>query len=224
MKALTEIIVCAECLGGLEGESLRDFQNNLLCSDCAEKYYVVCNGCLALVAADEAIAGGNDPPRIFYYCLNCPARAEESPPLSMVVDEEEVNALVNEYLALHAEEKRIKDRLEEIKESLKQIAAGFSDEHEAVTFEGEGGAAVKCTYKTSLKGITEAVAALRASLDENVFDALFTEKTSFDVNRENFEKVLSDTAGLPENLRRQIAEAVKVTETATLNVVKKGKI
>ena len=213
-----EIKVCTECLGNLESESLKDFQDNFLCSDCSEKYYTVCNQCLSLVPADEAINKGIDAQQILSYCPNCIIRVRQQLPIS--IDEGEITQLVNEYIALHSEEKRVKDRLEEIKEQLKQIATNLSNNGEAVTLQGEEGA-VKCTYKTSLKSNAEKVTSLRDKLNENVFAALFTEKVSFDVNKENFDQVLSIDSDLTEELRQQLEDAIKITETATLNVVKK---
>jgi hypothetical protein len=55
-------------------------------------------------------------------------------------------------------------------------------------------------------------------LGQELFSTLFSEKTSFDVNKSNFEKIISTDADLPEDVRRQIEAAVKVSVSTTLSV------
>ena len=204
--------ICVECLNTPENANLRDFQNNLLCAACAARYYVQCAVCSLYAAKDEVAANESAAE---FRCPNC--FSERQTEMSFVADEEIVAGLVTEYLRLHAEEKSIKDRLEAVKEQLKQIADVQTQNGAPVTFEAAEGA-VKCSYRTALKVVPEAVSALRGQLDAEIFNRLFAEKISFDVSKD-FDKILSSE--LPNDLKQQLENAVKRTESATLTVVKK---
>lgn len=213
-------IVCAECLKSVDSARLLDYQQNALCTDCANRFYTACAACQSLVPKDEAVFKEAQADEKHIYCPTCPTAEATEQPAATIFEATEVAELVNEYLALHAQEKIVKDRLEIVKEQLKQIADAQSNNGAAVTMQGADGA-VKCTYKTSLKVVPEAVAAVRDVLDKSVFAELFIEKTTFDVNRDKYEKSLASNSDLPEELRQQLAAAVKRSESATLNVVKK---
>ena len=204
----------------MKGDDYRkDFLDNPVCLLCAESYYAACVGCLRVVAVDEAVVVNSNGEEIVCRCPECKSSAKD--PVEISFDDAEVAELVDEYVSLHAEEKRIKEQLDAIKEQLKAIAEAQSDGgKKAVTLaRTDGQVGVKCTYRTSLKADTEKVSELQDCLGQELFSTLFSEKTSFDVNKSNFEKIISTDADLPEDVRRQIEAAVKVSVSTTLNVV-----
>ncbi|MEJ7862154.1 MAG: hypothetical protein WKF90_11040 [Pyrinomonadaceae bacterium] len=210
---------CVECLEVLKGNDFRDdFLENPVCLLCAESYYAPCAGCTRVVAVDEAVDFNSGADELVYRCPACKSSATDQAEVNF--DVEEMADLVDEYVSLYTEEKRIKEQLEAIKEQLKAFAETRSDgEKKTVTLAGiEGKTSVKCTYRTSLKADTGKVAELKDCLGPELFSTLFSEKLSFDVNKSNFEKVISPDADLPEDVRRQIEDAVKISVSATLNV------
>ena len=90
--------LCVECLGVVAaGAGLLDRCGAVLCRACAGEFYVACAGCGGLVARDEALGGPGEEGSP--YCFECFGRSGEdgaAPPT-----EEEVAALVAEYVALH---------------------------------------------------------------------------------------------------------------------------
>jgi hypothetical protein len=207
--------LCVECLETLT-ERVAGRRGETLCPACAKNYYVPCAHCHGLIPQDEAHTH-----RDAVYCADCHAQGAERPAGDAPGDAE-VDALVSEYIALHAEEKRIKDRLDEIKEQLKTAAAARERVAGAVTLSGEEGA-VKCSFKTTLKCIPERVTALEAQLEPERFAALFERKVSYSPVKDQLEKFLSGDAGTDANLRAQILSAVERTETPTLTVVRPKK-
>jgi hypothetical protein len=211
-------LFCVECLQILNGDAhQKDYLDNSLCRLCVENYYAACAECSRMIAVDEAAVIGSGDEAV-YRCPECKSTAAPNQP-ELNYAAEEIAELVDEYVALHREEKRIKDEMEVVKQKLKEIAeAESSGGKKPVTLAGANSSGVKCTYRTNLKADAEKVADLRDRLGEEMFAALFSEKTSFDVNKSNFEKVISADADLPEDVRRQIEAAVKVSVSATLNV------
>ena len=207
-------LVCVECLEVLNSSSLRkDYLENPLCQRCIENYYTACATCTRFIATDEATIGNE-----VFYCPECGSGSAKQVELDFT--DEEVSRLVDEYVILHAEEKRLKEQMETVKERIKAFAETRSDGgKKAVTLAGtEGQVGVKCTYRTSLKADAGKVAELQNCLGPELFSTLFSEKLSFDVDKSNFEKVISADADLPEDVRRQIEDAVKISVSATLNV------
>jgi hypothetical protein len=208
--------LCVECLETAT-EPVAGCRGETLCPVCAKNYYVACALCRGLIPQDEALAR-----RDAVYCADCDAQGLQPAGAGGAPGDAEVETLVSEYIGLHAEEKRIKDRLDEIKEQLKAAAAARERVAGAVTFSGEEGA-VKCSFKTSLKCIPEKVGALEAQLAADQFAALFERKVSYSPVKEQLEKFLSGDAGTDANLREQILAAVEKTETPTLTVVRPKK-
>jgi hypothetical protein len=206
-------LMCVECLEVLKGDTYRkDYLDNPLCASCIENYYAACAACTRFVAIDEATAGNET-----FYCPECNSDSAKQAELNFT--DEEVARLVDEFVVLHAEEKRVKGQIETLKQQLKEIAEAQSGGKKPVTLTGSDGASgVKCTYRTSLKADTEKVSELQDCLGQELFSTLFSEKTTFDVNRSNFEKVISADADMPEDVRRQIEAAVKISVSVTLNV------
>ncbi|MDX6268967.1 MAG: hypothetical protein QOD28_190 [Acidobacteriota bacterium] len=208
--------VCVECLEAAT-ETIASRCGETLCANCAKSYYVACARCRGLVPQDEALMRDDA-----VHCSDCDAEALAQSAASDAPDDAELETLVSEYIGLHAEEKRIKDRLDEIKEQLKAAAAARERVAGAVTLRGEDGV-VKCSFKTNLKCDPEKVGALENRLEPDAFAALFERKISYSPVKEQLEKFLSNDTGTDANLRELILAAVERTETPTLTVVRPKK-
>jgi hypothetical protein len=207
--------VCAECLEAV-AHALVTLRGETLCRACAESYYVACAACGGLVARDEALGKEGKPS-----CADCGVRAvgvapEDAP------DDTEVEQLVAEYVRLHAEEKRVKDRLDEIKERLKVAALFRQRVANAVTLRGEDGA-IKCSYRAAWKCDEAKVAALEAALDAETFASFFERSVKYAPVKESVEKLLSDDAETDADLRKLVGAAVEQNEQTTLTVVRPKK-
>jgi hypothetical protein len=213
--AAAEPQLCVECLETAT-EVFAGRRGETLCAGCAKNYYAGCALCGGLIPQDEALTRGDA-----VYCSDCDARAAQVRP-GDAPDAAAVELLVSEYIGLHAEEKRIKERLDEIKEQLKAAAAARERVAGAVTLSGEEGA-VKCSFKTSLKCIPERVNALEGQLGPAEFAALFERKVSYSPVKDELEKFLSNDAGTDAAVREQILAAVERTETPTLTVIRPKK-
>lgn len=210
-------LMCAECLKTLNGNAYhKDYQNNVLCSSCADNYYAACAGCSQMIAVDEAVIFISDE-KISHLCPGCKSVDKQA---EVNFSTREITELVDEYLILHEEEKRIKERMDAIKQILKEVAEARSrDSKSTVSIAGsDGNAGVKYTYRTSFKADAAKVSELQNHLEKEVFAAVFSEKLSFDVNKSNFEKLITTESGLSEDIRREIKEAVKITVNGALGV------
>lgn len=219
MPSASSLPQCAECLETVAADaSVAGRRGETLCAVCAKNYYVACATCHGLIPQDEALSHADA-----VYCVDCEAQALQANAGGVAVpDEAEVESLVSEYIALHAEEKRIKDRLDEVKEQLKTAASVRRRVAGAVTLSGEEGA-VKCSFKTNLKCITEKVSALEEQLEPEKFAALFERKISYSPVKDQLEKFLANDDGTETNLREVVLAAVERTETPTLTVVRPKK-
>ena len=207
--------VCAECLEAVS-QSVANLRGETLCGSCAESYYAPCAACGGLVPRDEALKRDGAG-----YCPACDLNAAGVSPED-VPDDAEVDRLVAEYVALHAEEKRVKDRLDEIKERLKTAASARQRVANAVTLRGED-AAVKCSYRAAWKCDDEKVAALEGVLDAGRFGALFQRSVKYAPVKESLEKLFSGEAGADADLKKLVGAAVEKSEQATLTVVRPKK-
>ena len=217
VQAQPRASACAECLGpaappvaGRRGETL--------CRACADNFYAPCAACGGLAPLDESVTRGGA-----IHCLDCEARppgvaAEDVP------DESELETLVAEFVALHAEESRVKKRLEEIKERLKAAASARQRVAGAVTLRA-GDAAVKCSFKASLRCDEEKVAGLERALKAEQFEWLFQRSVRYSPVKENLERLLADASAENAELRRLVLPAVERAEQAVLTVARarKGK-
>jgi len=208
--------LCVECLEPAS-ERVAGRRGETLCPVCAKNYYVGCALCLGLIPQDEALTRDDA-----VLCSDCAARGTAAAGAGVAPDDAEVQTLVSEYIGLHAEEKRIKDRLDAIKERLKAAAATRERVAGAVTLGGEAGV-LKCSFKTSLKCNPEKVSALEGRLGADEFAALFERKVSYSPVKDKLEKLLSNDAETDAALREQILDAVERTETPTLTVVRPKK-
>ena len=216
-QAQPHAAACAECLEAA-APPVAGRRGEVLCRACAESFYAPCAACAGLLPLDEAVRKG-----AALYCLDCDARPASAAP-EEVPDESEVETLVAEYVALHAEESRVKKRLDEIKERLKAAACARQRVAGAVTLRA-GESAVKCSFKASLKCDDEKVAELERALEADQFESLFQRSVKYSPVRETLERLLADASDEGTELRRLVLPVVERTEQAVLTVVraKKGK-
>jgi hypothetical protein len=209
---------CAECL--VQGAAtLVSKGGEGLCAECAESFYAPCSACGGLLPLDEAVRKD-----AALYCLDCGALPPAAVAPEDVAGEAEVESLVAEYVALHAEEARVKKRLDEVKEMLKAAAAARQRVAGAVTLRA-GDAAVRCSFKAALRCDEEKAAELERVLAAEQFASLFQRSVRYSPVKENLERLLSAEAAESEELRRVVLPIVERTEQATLTVVRarKGK-
>src|SRR5262249_22130178 len=140
-------------------------------------FYIECGGCRQFFPRDEAKQVDG-----VAFCVECHATAF-GPAGAMT--EEEVEALVAEFVRLSAEAKTLDDRLEALKEQIKAVAATRERVGNAVLL-GSGETRVTCSYATSYKCNAEDVAPLERLLGDDRFAALF--KRSISVNKPNVDK------------------------------------
>jgi hypothetical protein len=207
--------VCAECLAAV-AQPVTNLRGETLCGACAGSYYIACGACGGLIARDEAAEKDGEP-----CCADCVVKSVGIAPEDAPA-EPEVEQLVAEYLRLHAEEKRVKDRMDEIKSRLKLAALFRQRVANAVTLRGEDGA-VKCSYRATWKCDEEKVSALESALDAATFAALFERSVKYAPVKENVEKLLSPNSDADASLRTLVASAVEQSEQATFTVVRPKK-
>jgi hypothetical protein len=203
-----------------EGESLMDRGGATLCRACAGEFYVACAGCGGLTPRDEALARAEDEG---LRCTECFARSgaggeEDAPP-----SDEEVGALVGEFVALHAEKKRLDERLEEIKETLKRAASARPRISNAVLLRAGEDAGVRCSYSVKTAYDPEKLSAVEELLGPEGFEAIFERKVSFSPVKDKLEEFLSAAGEEYEAARAAIAAAARQTEVTTLNVITQKK-
>lgn len=203
--------ICAECERACDSVML-SLNGASLCASCVEAYYVACSGCSGLLPKDESIKRGE-----LAYCAECFARPVDAAG-AVASGGLDTQSLISEYIALHAEEKRISKRLSEIKESLKAIASSQQRTGNAVTLRAND-MAVRCSYRVSLKCDTQIVEALEQVLDKEEFMKLFERKTSFNAIEDRVREFLSSEDAPHQDARELLRKAVRETETVTLNVV-----
>ncbi|HEX8115786.1 MAG TPA: hypothetical protein VF521_00815, partial [Pyrinomonadaceae bacterium] len=152
--------LCVECMGDLDpAGQLLDRTGAALCRACAAAFYTPCAGCGGLVPADEALARNDTGALNCFECFSRPADADGAEALS----DEEVTALVAEYVALHEELKRLDARAGEIKEQLKRAATVRPRVSNAVVLRAEVGS-VRCSYTSKAAYDAEKLAAAEALL------------------------------------------------------------
>jgi hypothetical protein len=209
-RATQPPVQCAECLAPVETPAF-DVKGSPLCAACADAYYVACAECKRLAPNDEVRV--NDG---LHYCLECFARTFEA---SGDGAPENVDALVAEYIAAHAEHKKLSERLDQIKEQIKAAAARRERAGGAVTFRSDQGS-VKCSYQTKLKWDPDKVAALEETLGPERFESLFERKVSFTPIKGEVDGYLNSDAG-DAKVRDALLDACEKVETPSITVVAK---
>ncbi len=202
---------CAECEQS-SSKLLLSRAGASLCAECVAAYYVACSDCGGFVAKDESLSREN-----LIYCSDCfskPSGANGA----VVVDETLIETLIAEYVSLHAEEKRIGDRMEVVKDQLKSAASARRRDSNTVTLRA-GESAIRCSYRASLKCDADATEALARLLDEEEFSQLFERKTSFTPVKDRIAEFLNDADESHRATRDAVRAALRETETVTLSVV-----
>lgn len=208
--------LCVECLGAVgAGEALVDRTGAALCRGCAAEFYAACGACGGLVPRDETLARAGDGAGL---CAKCHAKGPEGEPAP---SEEEVEALVAEFVALHEESKRLGARMEEIKERLKLAAQARPRVSNAVVLRA-GDAGVRCSFAVRTSYDAGALSAAEGLLGEE-FGALFERKVSFAAVKARLEEFLSATDEEFAAAREAIRAAEQRSEVATLTVVAQKK-
>jgi hypothetical protein len=203
--------ICVECEQPAVNP-LKDRTDAVLCAKCAAAFYVLCTGCQGLIPQDETKARGAS-----LFCPPCFVKPSEGT-LSDLPDEAMLETLIAEYVALHAEEKRIGERLGEIKEKIKAVALMKERVANAVVLRA-GDSAVKCSYKAGLKLKPEQVEELERVLDEDQFASLIERKISFSPIKEKIEEFLKGTDEESARVRELLQVAIERTEIVSLLVV-----
>jgi hypothetical protein len=216
--------LCVECLSAVgAAEAVLDRTGAALCRACAAEFYAACAACGGLVPRDEALArddGGGDNKLYCAECFRASAfAAEEAEPVS----DDEVEALVAEFVALHAEKKRLDARVEEIKERLKLAARARPRVAGAVVLRAGEDAGVRCSYSVRTTYDAEKLQTVEAMLGGAGFASLFERKVTFSPVKNSLEEFLSSSDDEHGAAREAIRAAAQHTETATLNVVAQKK-
>jgi hypothetical protein len=209
--------LCVECLGAVgAGEAVLDRTGAALCRGCASEFYAACAGCGGLVPRDEARVRAGDGAGLCAECHAGGAADGEPPPT-----EEEVEALVAEFVALHDESKRIGARMDEIKERLKLAAQARPRVSNAVVLRA-GDAGVRCSFAVRTSYDAARLAAAEELLGEE-FGSLFERKVSFAAVKDRLEEFLSETDEARAAAREAVRAAEQRSEVATLSVVAQKK-
>jgi len=202
---------CAECLAPVN--TIVNAQNGAhLCPQCAEQFYRPCVGCGGLIPQDEAVLRDGA-----LCCVSClvPAVSGEG---AAALSDAELSALVAEFIQLHAEMKQRNDRLDAVKEQLKQHAASQPRVANAVLLR-TGEHAVKCGYSVRVSYHAEKLAAVEVLLGTEQFTALFARKISFSAVKESLDTFLASEAADTAAARAAILAAAERTEIATVTPV-----
>ncbi|HEX7314495.1 MAG TPA: hypothetical protein VF297_11270 [Pyrinomonadaceae bacterium] len=212
--------LCVECLVSIElNTQVLDRAGAVLCRACAAAFYTSCAGCGGLVPSDEALARHDTGDLNCFECFSRPASDDGTEALT----DEEVAALVAEYVALHEELKRLDTRAGEIKERLKRAATVRPRVSNAVVLRAED-AGVRCSYTSKVTYDAEKLAAAEALLGAEGFAALFERKVTFAAVKNRLEEFLSSDDDATAAARAAVRAAENRTEVTTLTVVaRRGK-
>jgi len=213
--------LCVECLTAVAaGAGLMDRCGAALCRACAGEFYVACEGCGGLVARDEALSrpGGEDAA---LSCFECFGRADGD---EDVPDDEELAALVAEFVALHEETKRLGARLDEIKDVLKRAARARPRVSNAVVLRGgDGAAGVRCGYTVRTSYDAEKLSAAERLVGTELFSTLFERKVAYTARRDGLEAFLSSDDEATADAREALRAAEQRSEVETVTVVAQKK-
>lgn len=211
--------LCVECMGDVSPtEQVLDRTGAALCRACAAKFYTACAGCGGLVPTDEALARPDSGALNCFECFGRPASDDGTEALS----DEEVAALVAEYVALHEELKRLETRASEVKEQLKRASSARPRVSNAVVLRA-GAGSVRCSYTSKATYDAEKLAAAEELLGSENFAALFERKVTFSAVKPRLEEFLSSEEAATAAAREAVRAAESRTEVATLTVVAQKK-
>ncbi|HET9532985.1 MAG TPA: hypothetical protein VFQ92_21700 [Blastocatellia bacterium] len=207
--------VCAEC----QETSARPViarDGSTLCDGCALEFYIACAGCGGLLPKEESLIRNENT-----YCSDCFARATLAPGVEPPADEE-IEAMVDEYIKLHAEKQEVDKRIDALKERLK-IAASLRDRVAGAVSLRSGDAEVVCRYSSRIDCDKEKVTALEPLLGGELFETLFTRETKFKADKERVREFLSQNDPAGEPLRNAVRDAIEEIETPSLTVPRQKK-
>ncbi len=122
-----------------------------------------------------------------------------------------MEALVAEFVALHAEKKRLDARVEEIKERLKLAARARPRVAGAVVLARGRGAGVRCSYSVRTTYDAEKLQTVEAMLGGAEFASLFERKVTFSPVKNSLEEFLSSSDGEHGAAREAIRAAAQHT-------------
>lgn len=202
---------CAECLKAAD-VVIPARGGQVVCQQCAAQFYIACAFCGELVPRDDAAQRDEKP--CCPACLNAPEQNDEAAPLS----EEELAAAVAEFHRLSAEEKRVREQLEAVKEKLRRHAATQQRTGNAVTLRA-GEQAVKCGWSVTISYDSERLAAVETMLGAERFAELFTREMKYSAIKEKVEEFMKTDAPETAAARAAILEAQKKTESPRLTIV-----
>ncbi|MCI0391521.1 MAG: hypothetical protein MOB07_22490 [Acidobacteria bacterium] len=206
---------CIECLENAS-DHLSSYDGHILCRQCAVLYYIVCGMCGLVVPREEAaIREGNS------YCPECFAKPIDGS-LACRLDEAELAALIADYARLHAEEKIVKDKLEEIKEKLKRHAATQLRISNAVLLRA-GEHSVKCGYSARVSYDPKKLELVESMLGAERFDVLFQREVKFSPVKENLDRFLEDDSVEYAEARDAIQSSIEFKEIVTITPYTPGK-
>lgn len=215
--------VCVECLVALtEDAAVLDRCGAALCRTCAAEFYIACAGCGGLMPSDEALRRVEAEAARCAECFggDVLTDGEELP------SEDELAALIAEYVALHDEAKRLDARMSEIKEQLKLAARVRPRVSNAVVLrasDDDAGPTVRCSFSVRTTYDADGLARAEHLLGAQQFAELFERKVSFSPVKESLEAFFSSSDGERAAAREAIRSAEQRTETTTLNVVSQKK-
>jgi hypothetical protein len=204
-------VICAECEQPAAAHQLSR-AGAKLCAECVAAYYVACAGCGGLVAKDESLTREN-----LAHCPDCFSQPAGTGGVG-VVDETLIETLIAEYTSLHAEEKRISERMEVVKDRLKAAASARQRMGNAVVLRA-GDAAIRCSYRATLKFDADAADSLAQLLNEAEFSSLFERKTTFTPVKDRIAEFLAGADEAGREARDAVRASLRETETVTLSVV-----
>ena len=199
---------CAECLAPVR-VAVNAQSGASLCPQCAAQFYHPCARCGGLIPQDEAVLRDGAS-----WCLTCLA-APVADAAGTTLNDAEVSALVTEFVRLHTEVKQLTDRLEAVKEQLKQHAASQPRVANTVLLH-TGEAAVTCRYSVRVSYQAEQLTAVEAMLGSEPFAALFTRKTTFSPVKGSLDTFLVSEDIATAAARAAIQAAAERTEVATV--------
>jgi hypothetical protein len=183
----------------------------MLCPQCASQFYRPYARCGGLIPQDEAVVRDGAP-----WCLAC--LATPGTDAAAALSDAEVSALVTEFVRLHAEARQLNDRLDAIKEQLKQHAASQPRVANAVLLRA-GDDIVTCRYSPRVSYQAEPLAAVEAMLGPEPFAALFTRKTIFSPVKGLLDAFLASEDTATAAARAAILAAAERSEVATVTPV-----
>ena len=200
--------LCFECLQSAAASS-KTRAGYVICQPCREAFYVACVRCQTLLPTDEVLSREQTS-----YCPECFAKPEPEAQAELL-SEDELAALLAEFIRLHAEEKQLGKQLEDVKERLKRHAATQPRINNAVLLRA-GEAGVKCSFSARASFDAEKLTAAEELLGLEVFATLFAREVKFSPVKDQLEEFLAGEDQNTAVARALIVAATERKETITI--------